>query len=144
MNKSMDESEAEVEAEITGLVVRADGAVEEVTFGQPRLKELQAAVSGYIEGLTLTDDVMAYINEEGKLHGLPGNTHAMVVLASMDVRLHPGDYIAGDMVLVGRLNSRGQADGEDHDLPAALRAQLLAQLPEIPADFPPRRPDVQS
>ena len=36
-----------------------------------RLKELQDRVGGYIETVTLTDDLVVICNEEGRLDGLP-------------------------------------------------------------------------
>ena len=53
---------------------------------------------GDISRLVTTDDEnVFFINEEGKLHGLPYNEQATHFLAD---RLQPGDYIVGPAVLM--------------------------------------------
>ena len=44
-----------------------------VTEIQNDLKALQAAVGGYIETVTLVEDLVVICNEEGRLMGLPWN-----------------------------------------------------------------------
>lgn len=57
-------------------LLQTDGIVQEV---QPKngetfsLKELQEFVGGYIELVTLPDDLVLVVNEEGLLHNLPYN-----------------------------------------------------------------------
>ena len=76
---------------------------------------------GYLEGITLTEDSMAYIDEEGKLKGLPSNEKATALMKELihkDGRVMlPGDYISGTMIIVGTLDEKGQHDADDHDAP---------------------------
>lgn len=74
-----------------------------VTEFDGELRELQAAVGGYIEAIPSTDDVTMWINEEGKLHGLPVNRLAMDVWIRFDVFrcMIGGDWIAGSCVVTG-------------------------------------------
>ena len=53
------------------------------------LKSLQAEVGGYLESITLFDNLVLICNEEGKLRKLPPN------------RQLGNDIIAGDFFLVG-------------------------------------------
>lgn len=61
---------------------------------------LSNAVGGWIESVPFPDrgDVSVFINEEGKIHGLPMNQRATEMLASV---LFAGDFIVGDAVIVG-------------------------------------------
>lgn len=62
---------------------------------QYTLKELQAAVGGYIEIVHLGQDHLMVVNEEGKLQGLPQNR-----LASELYGADPNwDYIVGDALV---------------------------------------------
>ncbi len=85
---------------------KTDGTVEAVapvngkTF---ELDQLKALVGGWIECVYLDSNKLFVINEEGKLHGLPINEAATIIASS---RLFPGDYIAGNAVML-------KAAGED-------------------------------
>lgn len=68
------------------------------------LDSLQAGVDGYIERITLSDGSSMYINEEGKLNGLPINEEATRLARPV---LMADDYIVGDVVIC--------APGEDSD-----------------------------
>jgi len=64
------------------------------------LDELQKFVGGNIELVHLKPGhghAEAYVNEEGKLEGLPRNEKA-----TAKVRLREGDYISGNLVIVVR------------------------------------------
>jgi hypothetical protein len=68
----------------------------------PTLADLQGAVGGYVETVDFGDGCLGWLNEEGKLDGLPINR-----VATELCRLHQAialdDYIAGPMVItVGR------------------------------------------
>jgi hypothetical protein len=82
------------------LKIKADGShvFEEVKMveGEIPLEYLQEAVDGYIEAVRLPhigDDVVLWLNEEGKLRGLPFNAIATGI-AAMDF-----DYVAGDAII---------------------------------------------
>ncbi len=82
-----------------GMLVKTDGTTTPV---KPKdgakfsLEELQGFVGGYIEMVTVRIQgfpLAAFINEEGKLKGLPLN-HAATVLYG-----NPHDVIVGDMIV---------------------------------------------
>jgi len=50
------------------------GGTEQLPNGD--LETLQEAVGGYIEAVTITDNMVMYVNEEGLLQGLPLNVMA--------------------------------------------------------------------
>ena len=73
------------------------------------LSDMQAAVGGYIEvALTSLPGVIAYINEEGKMQGLPLNEAATALL-----KYPNDDYVVGDMLILGAPNW----NGDDTDVP---------------------------
>jgi hypothetical protein len=79
---------------------KTDGTVQEIKpkKGQFSLEELQGFVGGYIEGVFITEDTMLFLNEEGKLNGLPFNPGATQLWEST---FGAGtDYIVGDAILV--------------------------------------------
>jgi hypothetical protein len=82
------------------------------------LAGLQALVGGYIEALPYPPRPGAWvcINEEGKIHGLPGNVRATHLLRR---KLHIGDWIAGPAVICG-----GEVDGEMTDVPFSIESFL--------------------
>lgn len=60
---------------------------------EPSLDELQRLVGGYIEFVQVPFPADAFVNEEGKLKGLPFNPLASALYAS------PSDNIVGTMVI---------------------------------------------
>ena len=82
------------------------------------LKSFQGLVGGYIEAVrTNIAGCDAYINDEGKLNGLPLN-----ILASHICPLTHGDYIVGTMVLVGPPDN----NGDETDVDEGVMEDLLA------------------
>lgn len=82
------------------IVITAKGDVAMIEQkGEPELETLHKLVGGYIEvvGTGLADDIKMIIDEEGKFKDYPVNR-----LASDMATLFPGDYIAGDAVLLRR------------------------------------------
>jgi len=74
-------------------ILKPDGKTEDLA--DISLDSLQKAVGGYIEHVVLTDGRSAYINEEGKMHGLPLNMPATLLYGSL-----PFDVIVGNMVIL--------------------------------------------
>jgi hypothetical protein len=71
-------------------VIKVDGTIESLG-PKPKLKQLQEAVGGYIEGLYSPTGFVGYANEEGLLMGLPLNVEATTLFG------HP---IVGDIVVL--------------------------------------------
>lgn len=79
------------------------GSATAVTIDDTRvLEETQRLVGGYVEKISITENVDLVFNEEGEfISGHKANRIAGRLLRHFDVHLMPGDYIAGDAVLVG-------------------------------------------
>ena len=83
-----------------GLIVVRD-LPEPITYD-----DMVSVVGGYIEGVYL-DGATAYVNEEGKLHGLPKN-EAATALAHAHNAIYGDDWIAGNMLIVGNSDDEGE------------------------------------
>jgi hypothetical protein len=111
------------------IVIPVEGPLVEIDLAdEGNLKVLQNAVGGYIEAVAVpdfisgADEATAYVDEEGKLTGLPINRRATDFMVP-GVGLSYGDYIAGPMVLAGF----DPDSGEHAELPAGVvrRARLI-------------------
>lgn len=76
--------------------------------GTGYLEALQELVSGDIQAVTLQRYAMTmYLNENGKLEGLPAN-HRATVLAHWAEAVRSDDIITGDVVLTGPIDRAGE------------------------------------
>lgn len=69
-----------------GKLIRANGTTEECTPAGGEsftLDELQEAVDGYIELITLPDDELMVVNEDGRRLGLQPNHEASTLYGSL-------------------------------------------------------------
>lgn len=98
------------------------GCRTEVIDLEPGLAPLQAAVGGYIEAIYPLPGVVMFLNEEGKIQGLPHNPVASLVAAEV---LY-GDYICGNVVLVGE-DGHGESVGLTDEQVEAIYARLDAR-----------------
>lgn len=114
------------------LIIPADGS--EVRWEDPAkidLDYLSDIVGGLIEAVDIDfpsdpgDQATMYLNEEGKLIGLPRNVRA-TRLAKRYSGIGLTDYIAGTIVMVGAVD----AEGEETGLNPRVRAQLEKELKE--------------
>lgn len=97
------------------LLVQVDGSLVEKDF--EGLEDLQSMVGGHIEMIWLGNSgQIAYINEEGKLRNLPLNNRATQIAIDMGTQFRLGDYIVGNMVIVGGCD----ADGYETDVSESL------------------------
>jgi hypothetical protein len=70
---------------------------------------LQKITGGYIEAISFgKDDLSMYLNEEGKLDGLPRNRRA-TALAQGSIQYN--DYIVGNAVITGPVDDEGYDTG---------------------------------
>jgi hypothetical protein len=104
---------------INGICIPAEitepARVVEITDGD----SICALVGGYMEALMVNPTTTCYLNEEGKLDGLPVNVRATAMMLHA---LHGTDVIVGDVVLLGF----DPETGEDLSLPdAAERAAFI-------------------
>lgn len=87
---------------------------------------LSAAVGGWLELLRLSHDAVIYVDEEGKLKGLPINERANRLLhEEMPIGLAPNDRVVGTIVILGCLNERGEHTGDEYDVPQYLIDQIV-------------------
>lgn len=80
-------------------LIRSNGVREEILpkSGVFECSELQAAVGGYIDMLTLPDGRVVVLNDEGKLDGLPPNEEATQLGRLAGIA--EWDYVVGDVVV---------------------------------------------
>ena len=82
------------------------------------IEDYQSVLGGYIEAISAGEGGLSiFANEEGKLIGLPLNRRATLLWHLRLYPYQPGDVLAGDVVLVGPTNARG----DTLDVPVALR-----------------------
>lgn len=91
------------------LTLLLDGTVNWVNLGfnAEIYPYLSKTVGGYIEAVTLQNACTMYINEEGKLLGLPMNYHANTLAHKFNSNLRDWDYIVGNAVICGPLDGAG-------------------------------------
>jgi hypothetical protein len=75
------------------------------------LEEMQRMVGGHIEALRLGDGTILWLNEEGKLYGLPFNPIANE-LAHLGSDIALDDYVVGNAILATAEES-GENDEAD-------------------------------
>lgn len=82
------------------------------------LKDYQDAVGGYIETVfTASRSGIIWLNEEGKIYGLPVNHRASNIALIDD-----SDYIVGNVIVTGTIDRAGN----ETDIPTELAESLLA------------------
>lgn len=92
----------------TGVIIPADieSAVRQQQFND--LHDYQAAVGGLIEAIDLDHPPMSFFaNEEAKLIGLPINQRATALWWLHVPAVYGIDFLAGDVVLIGRPDEEG-------------------------------------
>jgi hypothetical protein len=87
-----------------------DGKVEVIPFEGDTLKLLQDAVHGYIESVTLSDNLVMWVNEDGKMQKMPFNQAATSIFIK-----HRGgaDFIVGPVIFTGGADDEGNTLGLD-------------------------------
>ena len=90
-------------------VISPDGTAEKKSIVAD-LEGLQAAVGGYVQQLFLAPGIWAWVNEEGKLDGLPVNPKATAFCHVVGPNIAADDYIVGPMVVTGANGNRSVTD----------------------------------
>ncbi len=104
------------------LVLTATGEVKELDG--ITLQDLQSAVGGWVQAIDLADDLTMWLNEEGKLTGLPHNTTAQKL---WDKTFWVGsDFVVGDVVLTGGTGEEGETLPLGDDTAQRVRKILVA------------------
>jgi Domain of unknown function (DUF3846) len=88
------------------------------------LQDLQSAVGGWVQAIDLSNDLTMWLNEEGKLTGLPHNTTAQKL---WDKTFWVGsDFVVGDVVLTGGTDEEGVTLPLGDDTAQRVRKILVA------------------
>jgi hypothetical protein len=86
-------------------------------------KTIHELIGGWFDCVSLSDEVVMYVHDEGLLIGLDPNVTASTLY---------GNPIAGDVLLVGTLNAQGERDGYDYDLPEFMfEPTFVARVNEV-------------
>lgn len=93
------------------LKISTTGEVEVIDFEQNTLEVLQSAVGGWIEAIYLPsiENATMWLNEEGKLIGLPHNSYAQTLWNAEYGK--DTDYIVGNVVITGGVDDEGESLG---------------------------------
>lgn len=97
------------------------------------LKELQSAVGGLIESLPHSfEKTVIYGNDEAKFSGPNGGPMPLNVRATEALRhmLHPGDFISGDVVVLGSGTNGIDADVNLEVAERLKAGQIMIVTPE--------------
>lgn len=90
-------------------IITTEGETREVEFERGASYDLlSGAVGGYIECVSLSDSVDMWVNEEGKLIGLPFNE---IGTRLWTAAYGPTDVIVGDIILTGGADDEGETLG---------------------------------
>lgn len=95
------------------------------------LVSMQALVGGWVEAVDFeVGGVQAtlWLNEEGKLEGLPVNAFATALVAH---RIMPGDRIVGNVFISGGVDDEGESLGLTNAQVDALLSKMAAIGPEV-------------
>ena len=104
------------------LVLTAEGEVKELDGIS--LQDLQSAVGGWVQAIDLAPDLTMWLNEEGKLVGLPHNLTAQKL---WDKTFWVGsDFVVGDVVLTGGTDEEGRTLPLATDTAQRVRELLVA------------------
>ena len=71
-------------------------------------KDITDAVGGWIECVSLKDDGDMYVNEEGKLYGLPVNDVATLLANHFGYLRQGFDLIVGNTIIFGPVDDEGE------------------------------------
>lgn len=89
------------------VLIMQDGSIDLIDQDWTYYK-ITEAVGGIIEAVGFGDnEYFAYVNEEGKLYGLPENKVATEIWYESGARILIGDYIAGNALFFGEVDENG-------------------------------------
>ena len=113
-------------ATIDVVTIQVDGTLTAETVEQG-CAPLQQRVGGWIEAVASQDgDVTLWVNEEGKLMGLPVNGLATELWYKLNPSVAGFDVLCGPVVVTGGCD----ASGDTLSIPAAVRDVLQAVTSE--------------
>jgi hypothetical protein len=101
------------------LVINTDGTVAVI---DPTLDALQGAVGGWVQAVDLTDTLTLWVNEEGKMVGMPHNPYAQLLWN--EAYGENTDYIVGNAVVTGGADDEGEMVTLDDATIEAVKARI--------------------
>lgn len=108
--------------------IKTTGEVIDLDLTPDSLQVLQTAVGGWVQAIDLDESLSMWLNEEGKLNGLPHNPYAQF---AWDKRFGAHtDYMVGDVVFTGGTDDEGETLGLDKDTADQIRL-LIEKVKEI-------------
>lgn len=107
------------------LLIEPDGTIVEVSGLNG--ETISNAVGGFFQIIPVHNfgNLSMYVNEEGKLMGLPFNPYATGIVGPRN--LLPGDYIAGNLWISGPVDNEGYETQISDDDAAAIKQFVLAR-----------------
>jgi len=101
------------------VVIKTNGTTETIEMGPSNeLSVLQESVGGWIQAIQLSDTLVMWLNEEGKMESLPHNAIAQWY---WDMAFGPEtDYIVGNVVFTGGVDNEGETIGLTEEQVATL------------------------
>jgi Domain of unknown function (DUF3846) len=110
---------------VTGILIPHDPNNELHLNVDTGLTDLQAAVGGYVEAISIEQPRLTlFANEEGKIRELPRNLRATIIWWLLAPRTRGVDILCGDVVLTGR-----DMHGDISPVPMSLRVLLFPDTP---------------
>lgn len=103
------------------LQITTNGEVRELDSTE--LTVLQQAVGGYVQAISLREDVVMWLNEEAKIERLPHNPVGQTLWN--DVYGAGTDYIQGNAVFTGGADENGETLALNEDRAREIRAVVL-------------------
>lgn len=106
---------------VKGIFIPADESLNIEMRELRCLADYQEAVGGFIEALDIDrPGATIFINEEGKIHGLPLNRRACLLLWIHNSRYRGMASIEGDVIIVGRPDDFGDTQSVPYELESLL------------------------
>ena len=107
---------------ITGILIPQNEALPLEARQLDGLTDYQTAVGGWVEAIHIEKPSMTlFVNEEGKVRGLPRNSRATALWWLLSPSVRRMDMIVGEAVLIG--SSRGR--DTTSDLPSTFHSLLM-------------------
>lgn len=107
------------------LQLTTEGVLNEIQLnenGEGQLELLQAGVDGWVQAVDLSADLTLWVNEEGKLNGLPYNPIATRMWE--EVFGVGTDIIVGNAVFTGGTGEEGETLGLSEEVANSIREKV--------------------
>jgi hypothetical protein len=111
------------------LVVTTEGNAFEIGTSIDEAAQLEEHAGGLVEPVMLSNSLIMWCNEEGKIRELPRNKMASI---AWEMFCGKNDYIAGNVIFTGGVDIEGELESLDESRLELLRGILaLSELGEL-------------